>query len=566
MKKFKTGLPGLWCFLILCFVLTSTDLGAQVNRGAVVPDQALPGELKGVEIKDYFMPSSNKLVGVIHDLNGTVVVIHRATREAYFGRPGDAVFENDGLSTLADSRCRIKFSNDDVITMAQHSRLGVEEYVDQRKEGKKRSLFSMVKGKAMFYSMRLFRYKDAWFNLKTPTAIVGVSGTKFGAHVYYLDPEKMADSGNALSNYKAKAQPRENGRPVTVVANFDGQVDVNGIILNPGETFNTIDNVKKYDPVVMADIQYAASMRQEGEKIEKGVKAEGEELVMETREETTLQWGADKAENLTDVTRLETGTITVEKNHGYFSAFLKYKATGEVRNAFASNSLQHTNPMDDVYAYGAVNSGSYYLADEVSNGDEVDARGEVYLDPPGSSSGPVNIEGLRTYLGYYNYLQWGYHAAETLPELNIGGTVYELINKFWFVEGYPTTTAQLAALSGDYTYSGVVRGTHYPSNADMEGTYSSSVNFGSSSIQNFNLGASGGGHTVSFVQAGSATVDSSGQFVISGGTFKVDGGTVSYWDVNGAHFGPGAAEQAGAWTGICTTTDVGAWGVFAGKK
>ncbi|HUV50551.1 MAG TPA: FecR family protein [Anaerolineae bacterium] len=565
MKKFKIGLPGLWCFLILCFALTAMDLGARVNRGAAVPDQDLPGALKGMEIKDSFIPSSNKLVGVIHDLNGTVVVIHRATREAYFGRSGDAVFENDGLSTLADSRCRIRFSNDDVVTMAQDSRFAVEEYVNQRKEGKKRSLFSMVKGKAMFYSMRLFLYKDTRFNLKTPTAVVGVSGTKFGAHVYYLEPEKRADSGNALSTYMAKAQPRENGRPVTVVANGDGQVDVNGILLNPGETFNTIDNVKKYDPTVMADIQYAARMRQEGEKIGEGVKAEGEELVMDTGEETTLRSGADNAENLTDFTSLETGTKTEEKKHGYFSAFLKYN-NGEVRDAFASNSLQHTDPMDDVYAYGAVNPSNYYLADEVSNGDEVDARGEVYLDPPGSSSDPLNIEGLRTYLGHYNYLQWGYHSAKTLPELNIGGTVYELINKFWFVEGYPTKIGQLAALSGDYTYSGVVRGTYYPSNADMEGTYSSSVNFGSSSIQDFNLNASGGGHTVGFVQAGSSTVDSSGQFIISGGTFRVDGGAVSDWDVNGAHFGPGAAEQAGAWTVVSDTSDFGAWGVFAGEK
>ena len=123
-----------------------------------------------------------------------MVVIHRAAKGAYFGREGDTIYEDDSLNTLADSRCRVKFFDEDVVTMAAETEFSVDSFEDQRKAGKKRSLFSMVKGKAMFYAMRLFRYKETRYRLKTPTVTVGVRGTKFGAHVYWVDKEKSADA------------------------------------------------------------------------------------------------------------------------------------------------------------------------------------------------------------------------------------------------------------------------------------------------------------------------------------------------------------------------------------
>ena len=101
----------IWTVFFLGFTgLAATFAMAGAGRGAGVPFEALPGELKGMEIKDYFVPSpSFKGVGVIHALNGHVVVIHKATGTAYFGREGDRVYENDSLTSLADSRCRIKF-------------------------------------------------------------------------------------------------------------------------------------------------------------------------------------------------------------------------------------------------------------------------------------------------------------------------------------------------------------------------------------------------------------------------------------------------------------------------
>ncbi|MFH1349457.1 MAG: FecR family protein [Pseudomonadota bacterium] len=218
-KRLPLFLP--FCLLFFLF-LTADHLHAQVRREAGVPAHLLPGNLKDLEIKDYFVQVNQKEVGVIHALNGHVVVIHKSTREAYFGKEGDPVYEEDSLNTLADSRCRVKLSGEDIISMAADTELSVDEFQDRREQGKKRSLFSMVKGKAMFYAMRLFRYKEMRFSLKTPTAVLGVRGTKFGVHVYWIDEEnrdeagiRVADSGSKVAPYLAQVNPEGGGKSFT---------------------------------------------------------------------------------------------------------------------------------------------------------------------------------------------------------------------------------------------------------------------------------------------------------------------------------------------------------------
>ncbi|RLB15022.1 MAG: hypothetical protein DRG63_07575, partial [Deltaproteobacteria bacterium] len=101
------------------------------------------------------VPSTERRAGVIRAMLGHVVVVHRATNEAYFGRTGDTIYENDAIYTLDDSRCRIYFFDDDLVSMAANTEFAVDQYEDKREEKKKTSFFSMLKGKAMFFALRL---------------------------------------------------------------------------------------------------------------------------------------------------------------------------------------------------------------------------------------------------------------------------------------------------------------------------------------------------------------------------------------------------------------------------
>jgi hypothetical protein len=205
-------------FVIASLALLAMNIQAQTARGASVPAKALPDSLKKMDIKDHFIPSSSKKAGTIHALKGHVVIVHKGTAKGYFGVKGDTIYENDSLNTLADSRCRIKLFTGDVVTLAPDTELSLDTYLDQGDQGKKTSLFSMLKGKAKFYALRLLRYKESKFRVKTPTAVAGVRGTKFILSVYEKGKEKqagapvlVADAGGHMATYLAKSGAGANG-------------------------------------------------------------------------------------------------------------------------------------------------------------------------------------------------------------------------------------------------------------------------------------------------------------------------------------------------------------------
>ncbi|MBW1806461.1 MAG: FecR domain-containing protein [Deltaproteobacteria bacterium] len=237
MKKGRV-LIGLAITILFFMALTATDLLSQANRGGAVPVDRLPERLKGIDIKDYFVKSNFKRVGVIHAMIGTVIVIHKADKSAYFGKEGDYIYENDSLETLSDSKCRLKFINHDVVSMSVNSNIDVDEVALDRRKQEKKSFFSMLKGKAMFYSLRLFSVKKNNMRLKTPTAVVGVRGTKFGVDIYKLDERTgesrgilLAEAGNSIPRF---AQfPGGGPPPVTDLYNYDSPLTINNKRVGP---------------------------------------------------------------------------------------------------------------------------------------------------------------------------------------------------------------------------------------------------------------------------------------------------------------------------------------------
>jgi hypothetical protein len=586
----------LGSLLLFLFLLMGAPAQAQPDRGMGVPADALPEDLQKLDVQDRHLPSDRREVGVLHALDGRIVVVHRAEGQAYFGKAGDRIYENDELNTLADSRCRVRFYTDDVVNMAPETRFAVEAFEDRRGQGEKRSVFSMLKGKAMFYALRLFRYRETRFRVQTPTAVVGVRGTKFGIHVFWSDGKtadggvRVADSGRGFEALLAQAEGEGRGS-ATETACGDGTLGITDpdtgqqvALVNANEVYNSRTGQVTYDPFnrtlnqMQQDTQVRGEGEEGGEPAPTPPAADGDGAI--PGGETAPQDTGDITADISDEINIQTGVETQSQEtdsftpfdgtessplKGYFSAFLLYKNTGNVAEAFASTHIQQIDPLSDAFAYGVMNGTSFIRADENTSGDD-----EADVTIGGSTSDTFSLEGPVTYLGQLSYVQWGYLMGDTPPFPSISSTDYELINRFWFVEGYPTESTDIAAMSGAYTYSGTVRGTYYSKTdqADLVGSYSSQVDFGSAHIKDFQLTASGGGHTIDFTQSGTGSINSAGEFHISepDGTFKIDGTSVSYWGVNGAHFGPDAQEQAGAFAAQCPSSNVGAWGVFAGQR
>ncbi|MBN2123083.1 MAG: FecR domain-containing protein [Deltaproteobacteria bacterium] len=304
MKKFAGVLLGVSVlFSCLCF-----DAGISPALGTgPLPEGNLPEDLTGLTIRDRYLPSPFKRVGAIHAMNGQVVVIHRATKEAYFAAAGDALHENDMIRTLGQSRCRIRLTDEDVITMASDTSFSVESYEDRREESKKESLFSMLKGKAMFYALRLFRYRDARFTLKTPTAVVGVRGTKFGAHVYRKEGGEAARGGVQVADKEAGAgfrqaqlSPEPGAGTVTDCFSEDGILDINGTPVLPGQLYQgETGAVMPTPPAVVKAFEEETAVKTEGEGEGTGTttgEGEGKEGEGQGEGETTKEGGEGEKE------------------------------------------------------------------------------------------------------------------------------------------------------------------------------------------------------------------------------------------------------------------------------
>ncbi len=169
------GFLALVCLFVLSLFSNAHPIQAQER----------PEALDGLAIQDAYTPVNFKKAGWIDRIvgEGRVVVLHRATRKAFFAVTDDPVHENDAVYTVGRIRCRIKFEDRNVVTMAPDSDLIIDEVFLDEAKGQKRSLFEVTRGKAVFYAIRLFRFRDVRLRVKTPTATVGVRGTKFGTEI-----------------------------------------------------------------------------------------------------------------------------------------------------------------------------------------------------------------------------------------------------------------------------------------------------------------------------------------------------------------------------------------------
>jgi len=191
---------------------------------------------------------------------------------------------------------------------------------------------------------------------------------------------------------------------------------------------------------------------------------------------------------------------------------------------------------------------------------------------------PGDPGGTIRYLGQNAYAQWGYWSSNedtsfTITGGSYPGTYSAVKDSVWFVEAkHITTSTEIAAVAtGDYAYAGVAHGSYYngSATANMSGNFSSTVHFGSAYVKDFNLNVSGGGHSATFVQSGTATISSSSSgnyFATSSGTATIDGASVGYKQVSGSLVGTGGEGMIGAWGAACSTTGVGAAGIYSGTR
>ncbi len=458
---------------------------------------------------------------------------------------------------------------------------------------------SVLKGKAMFYAMRLFGHQKRDVTVKTPTAVAGVRGTKFGIHVYWDNESAGRQTGVRVAAAGGDTAMRiarygDPDQTFTDCFSDDGVLDVNGRTVTPGNMYRGRDGA-----VVPTPPGFVRAF--ESETAVQGGETEGEEPAGQGEEDGDSEGAeageedagpgatADAADLVTDTTLIETG---VEAAGGAAGENI---AEGKTAGRISGIALLLVN--DSGFPWYGPGKGPFYLhgpnplgsgadthrAYESEHEDEPDYR--LFLQETDTSGSYAEVTEFdwgygenkalaapRTFTyfkgGHYqdssgkNFLEWGWWedtgGGADMGKIGEGpaGAFYAATGKIWHVEGdqtHPDYIAYLHQQNASCNYSGDAHGVFVdstpptPTSAHLAGAFSCTINFGSRRFSGFLINASGGGRTVHL--SGSGSIDPDGTFDIENlsGTLSGHPTQDDPTHVGGAVAGPKTEGVAVAW-------------------
>ncbi len=122
-------------------------------------------------------------VGRVVALRGTAIVERGNSR--LNADVGTQLRASDLIATSADSRVKLVFVDDSVLTMGENSRLQIKEFLNGKGKKQGRSVYNLLEGKLHSVVGR------TRFEMQTPTAVAAARGT-----VIYFEVGDVAKEGN----------------------------------------------------------------------------------------------------------------------------------------------------------------------------------------------------------------------------------------------------------------------------------------------------------------------------------------------------------------------------------
>lgn len=131
----------------------------------------------------------------------------------------DPVFQNELISTLADSASKIRFSDDTILTVGPNSKVTLDSFVFDPEAKNSKMVVNTAVGVARFVTGRM---GSPAYQIKTPTATIGVRGTVITVSVEENgDTSVIVEDGTAIVS-------GETGDPVDVPAGMGTNVPDGG--------------------------------------------------------------------------------------------------------------------------------------------------------------------------------------------------------------------------------------------------------------------------------------------------------------------------------------------------
>lgn len=121
--------------------------------------------------------AADQAIGQIKTAEGDVSIDRRGSHIA--ANVGDSVFAQDVIATGTDGSIGITFNDNTVMSAGPNSEVALEDYAFDSDKFTGTMLTDMRKGTLLFVSGDIARSSPGAMKVRTPTAVLGVRGTRF---------------------------------------------------------------------------------------------------------------------------------------------------------------------------------------------------------------------------------------------------------------------------------------------------------------------------------------------------------------------------------------------------
>jgi len=112
---------------------------------------------------------------------GSVFIVRQG--HAIPAQVGQVVFEADGLRTAADGRIGVTLNDDTRVSLGPSSEVRLDRFLYAPAEGRPGFVLKVVSGVVAYVSGRIAKLSPDSIRLETPSAVVGVRGTRLAISV-----------------------------------------------------------------------------------------------------------------------------------------------------------------------------------------------------------------------------------------------------------------------------------------------------------------------------------------------------------------------------------------------
>jgi len=156
-------------FTLAAVVLLAVIAGTAAAEEGLVPE--------GFQVENIYRRGIGAAIGEVKQVQGDAYIIHRDEIVGFRAKKGLPVFQMDTVVTFERGRAMLEMSDESRLTLGSKTKLVLSRSVYNPKKKERMTFLKMALGKARFLIKKFAIYKNAEFNVKTPTAVVGVRGS-----------------------------------------------------------------------------------------------------------------------------------------------------------------------------------------------------------------------------------------------------------------------------------------------------------------------------------------------------------------------------------------------------